>query len=83
MAAIPPAAVRCSRWTRPARRPYSTISPGLTDGFPDSYGARCTGQSVRHYLRGWSFQPGTVFKLDPSGKEKVLHSFAGTGGDGA
>ena len=25
---------------------------------------------------------GTVFKLDPAGKETVLHSFTGTGGDG-
>jgi uncharacterized repeat protein (TIGR03803 family) len=26
---------------------------------------------------------GTVFKLDPSGNETILHSFLGTGGDGA
>ena len=31
---------------------------------------------------GGPYGYGTVFKLDPSGKETVLHSFTGSGGDG-
>jgi len=33
--------------------------------------------------QGGSHSNGTVFKLDKTGREIVLHSFAGTGGDGA
>jgi uncharacterized repeat protein (TIGR03803 family) len=32
---------------------------------------------------GGAYSYGTVFKVDTSGKETVLHSFSGTGGDGA
>jgi uncharacterized repeat protein (TIGR03803 family) len=33
-------------------------------------------------LSGGTVGSGTVFKLDPSGKETILHSFTGNGGDG-
>jgi len=32
---------------------------------------------------GGTFGLGTVFRLDATGRERVLHSFSGTGGDGA
>jgi len=51
--------------------PYAGL---VLDAQGNLYGTTCCGGTYGY---------GTVFKLDTTGKETVLHSFPATGGDGA
>jgi uncharacterized repeat protein (TIGR03803 family) len=51
----------------------------VLDSAGNLYGTTESGGSTCFY----AFECGTVFTLDPSGKEKVLYAFTGTNGDGA
>ena len=66
---------------------------GVPDGeFPQSvlvrdekgnlYGTTLMGGSDQGCFEGSTWGCGTVFKIDPTGKETILHSFLSTGGDG-
>jgi len=54
--------------------------PIVRDAAGNLYGATAYGGDLGCYP---PYGCGTVFKLDANGKETVLHSFTGTGGDGA
>src|SRR5436309_877359 len=70
---------RCTSWIRLARRPCCTASPdSRTGNFPGQvwFGTR-PGTSNGTTLYGGASDFGTVYKLDTSGTEAVLHSFTG------
>src|SRR5271167_1021961 len=73
----PPIMGPCSRWIKTVQRPCCTaLQAQRTGGDPqaglifDAVG-NLYGTTQRGGTLGW----GVVFKLDPSGKETVLHSF--------
>jgi len=53
----------------------------ITDSAGNLYGTTTYGGSRNSSCS--AFGCGTVFKLDPTGKETILHSFSGTSSDGA
>ncbi len=60
--------------------PYGGL---VRDQSGNLYGTTLNGGRFKHCSSGSGFGCGTVFKLDKSGKETVLHSFGGTVKDGA
>jgi uncharacterized repeat protein (TIGR03803 family) len=55
----------------------------LRDAAGNLYGTTEEGGSGACSFGGFDYGCGTVFMLDTAGKETVLYSFSGTGGDGA
>jgi uncharacterized repeat protein (TIGR03803 family) len=63
---------------------YAFTGTGGDGGFPDAGLVRDTQGNLYGTTAGQGASGyGTVFKLDKKGKETVLYSFTGTGGDGA
>jgi len=63
---------------------YSFTGTTGDGGFPFAGVVRdAKGNLYGTTFQGGAYDYGTVFKLDPTGKETVLYSFTGTGGDGA